>query len=152
VARRLVLFILAVVLSAAILPMSVAAAGPGQFLHGGKPTADVTVQCALTGYDYDVIATINPDLVVEAVTSGEVFALAWQKTSAKASALSVFLDLLDTSFVGLANVVVGEDLSGIGSPFTYVLVQFGYIDPITDAFVVLGSGTGKCKPGDLTFL
>jgi hypothetical protein len=131
--------------------MSVAAAGPGQFLHGGKPTADVTVQCALTGYDYDVIATINPDLVVEALTSGDVFAIAWQKTSAKLSALSVILDFLDTSFVGEANVVVGEDLSGIGSPFTYVLVQFGYMDLYTNEFVVLGSGTGKCKPGDLTF-
>lgn len=132
--------------------MSVAAAGPGQFLHGGKPAADVVVQCALSGEDYDVIATIDPDLVVEAVTSGEVFALAWQKTSAKLSALSVFLDFLDTSAVGFANVVFGQDMDGIGSPFTYVLVQFGYIDPITDEFVVLGSGTGKCKPGDLTLL
>jgi hypothetical protein len=146
-ARRLVLFVLAVLLSAAILPTSVAAAGQGGFLHGGKPGADVTVTCALNGYDYDVVATINPDLVVEAFINGYPAAFAWDRTSAKDSALSVFLDEL--AVFPEINIAEGQDLIGEGSPFTWVLVQFGYFDPITDQFVLLGSGTGKCKPGDL---
>lgn len=150
--RRLSLAVLAVLLSAVILPSTVAASGPGQFLHGGKPTADVTVQCALNGYDYDVIATINPDLVIEALANGYPTAFAWEKTSAKTSALSLFLDELYTGALPDVNAVFGEDLWGEGSPFTYVLVQFGYWDPQTDSFVLLGSGTGRCKPGDLSFL
>ena len=149
--RRLVSVLMAAFLAAALLPATVAAAGPGAFLHGGKPTADVTVQCALNGYDYDVLATINPDLVVEAVTNGIPEALAWETTSNKASAFSIFLDELYTGALLDTNIVFGQDLWGEGYPFTWVRVQFGYWNVNLEQFIVLGSGVGKCKPGDFNF-
>jgi hypothetical protein len=152
--RRLGVLLAAALLTAAMLPASVAAVGQGSILHGGKPAAPVTVQCAIyyDGYDYwyDVFATIDPELVTEAVTNGEAVALAYQKTSAKASALAFFLDELYTGALPYINFVYAEDILGEGWPFVYVQVVFGYVEYFDgENFVVLASGTAKCQKGSL---
>ena len=146
--RRLVTGLVASLLAVAT-PATAAAVGPGNVNHGGSPTANVTVMCALTEFDYDVLATINPDLVTQMVGNGEPVAKAWDKTSNKASALSEFLGDLYTGALPDTNVVSGEDLGGEGSPFVWVQVQVGYYDFNLNQFVILGSGTTRCKPGDL---
>ena len=151
-ARKLGLLLSTVLITAALLPGPAAAVGPGGLLHGGKPSVPVNVTCALNVDEYDVLATVDPDLVVEAFANGIPVALAWQKTSSKLSAPALFLDELNTSAIGPTNFVFGEDLAGEGYPFVWVLVQFGYVDQFTLEFVILGSGTGKCKVGDLAFV
>ena len=148
-ARKLGLLLSTVLITAALLPAPAAAVGQGGLLHGGKPSVPVHVTCALNGDVYDVLATVDPDLVVQALGNGIPFALAWQKTSSKTAAPALFLGFLDTSLIGQTNFVSGENLSGEGDPFVYVLVQFGYVDQ--DQAVILGSGTGRCKAGDLPF-
>lgn len=142
-----------------MLPASVAAKGLGNVLHGGSPTAQVTVQCAIEwdGYDFrcDVTATVDPDVVLQVMTGGYPFALAWQKTSAKASAPSVVLEHLNPDGLEYSNFVYGNDMWGYGPPFGYVQVQVGYwyydYSLEHEVLVVLASGTAKCQRGSLLF-
>ena len=158
--RKVGLLLLAGLLSAAMLPATVAAKGQGNLFHGGNPTAPVNVTCAIeqvgdSEFYYDVVATIDPDVVLEMFSGDYPFALAWQKTSAKASALSLILGELSTDELSWSNFVWGEGMYGEGPPFGYVQVQVGYAYYDYDlgeyVYVILASGTAKCGRGSLEF-
>lgn len=155
--RRVSVLAVAALLAATILPATVAAAGQGKALHGGSPTAPVTVQCGFffdgSDWRFDVAAFINPALVDQMLTNGYPFGFAWQKSSAKASAPAFFLGDMDTSDLGTSNIISGEffnvlDPAAIPA-FTYVQVDVGYFDVAQNVDLILASGTIKCSKGPL---
>jgi hypothetical protein len=148
--KRLGVSLAALSMVAMLLPAA-ASAQSGGFFHGGKPTSPINITCALTGSDpgdYDVVATIDPDVVVQ-MFAQDWSVVVWAKTSAKVSAPAVFIGTL--GILDVPTNLFGEfDMLGPGYPlFTYVLVQATYFDYNLGHEVVLASATARCRNGDL---
>ena len=145
--KKLGLLLAAVLLGAAMLPASAAAAG--NLSHQGTKNAAVTVHCEWDAYDgvYGVAWTVAPDVLVQLGIGGsEGGFLLWAAASGKYSAPSVLVD--ETGYYFDQTFYEDFPVWGPEWPAGYITVQAVVFNYETYTTTVIASGTAKCQRAD----